>query len=193
MTMPDPPHDLGKTVIVVMGVAGSGKSTVAHLLAQQLGWTRIEGDDLHPPENVAKMTAGTPLSDSDREPWLRMIAQRIDQTEGDQVITCSALRRSYRDILRTAHARVRFLHLNGSQALLGSRLGARSDHFMPSSLLASQLDTLEPLTPDEDGVSVDIQGTPADIVARALQALDLDNPSLTQKATDEPHPDTEPG
>jgi gluconokinase len=193
MTMPEPPRNLGKTVIVVMGVAGSGKSTVAQLLAQQLGWTRIEGDDLHPPENVAKMTAGTPLSDADREPWLRRISQRIDQTEGDQVITCSALRRSYRDILRTANARVRFLHLSGSRALLGSRLGARSDHFMPSSLLASQLDTLEPLTLDEDGVSVDIQGTPADIVARALQALDLDNASLTQNATDEPHPNTERG
>ncbi len=191
--MPEPPRELGKTVIVVMGVAGSGKSTVAQLLAQQLGWTRIEGDDLHPPENVAKMAAGTPLSDADREPWLRGISQRIDETEGHQVITCSALRRSYRDILRTANARVRFLQLSGSRALLSSRLGARTDHFMPSSLLASQLDALEPLTPDEDGVSVDIHGTPAAIVARALQALDLDIPSQTQKATEEPHLDTEPG
>ena len=142
--MPEPPRELGKTVIVVMGVAGSGKSTVAQLVAQQLGWTRIEGDDLHPPENVAKIAAGTPLSDADREPWLRGICQRIDETEGHQVITCSALRRSYRDILRTANARVRFLQLSGSRTLLSSRLGARTDHFMPSSLLASQLDTLEP-------------------------------------------------
>jgi gluconokinase len=193
MTMTEPPRELGKTVIVVMGVAGSGKSTIAQLLAQQLGWMNIEGDDLHPPENVAKMAAGTPLSDADREPWLRRISQRIDHTEGHQVITCSALRRSYRDILRTADARVRFLHLTGSRDVLGSRLGARTEHFMPSSLLASQLETLEPLTPDEDGVSIDIHGTPTDIVARALQALQLDKSAAAQDSTDEnPHRDTEP-
>jgi gluconokinase len=129
---------------------------------------------LGPPQNVAKMAAGTPLSDAEREPWLREISQRINLTEGNQVITCSALRRRYRDILRTADARVRFLHLSGSRDVLGSRLGGRTDHFMPSSLLASQLDTLEPLGPYEDGVSVDIRSTQADILARALQALNLD-------------------
>jgi gluconokinase len=193
MTAPGRRHELQKTVVVVMGVAGSGKSTIAQLLAQQLGWTSIEGDDLHPPQNVAKMAAGTPLSDAEREPWLREISQRINQTEGNQVITCSALRRSYRDILRTADARVRFLHLSGSQDVLGSRLGGRIDHFMPSSLLVSQLDTLEPLGPDEDGVSVDIGGTPADILARALQAFNLDTPAAAENVTDQTlQHDTEP-
>jgi gluconokinase len=193
MTTPGRRHELHKTVVVVMGVAGSGKSTIAQLLAQHLGWTSIEGDDLHPPQNVAKMAAGTALSDAEREPWLRAISQRIDQTEGNQVITCSALRRSYRDILRTADARVRFLYLSGSQDVLGSRLGGRTDHFMPSSLLASQLDTLEPLGPDEDGVGVDIRGTPADTLARALQALNLDTPGASENATDQTlQNDTEP-
>jgi gluconokinase len=180
-----------KTVIVVMGVAGSGKSTIADLFAQRLGWTRIEGDDLHPPENVAKMAAGMPLNDADREPWLRLICQRINRTAGNQVITCSALRRGYRDILRTADGQVRFLHLSGSTELLGARIGARTEHFMPPSLLISQLDALEPLTPDEDGVAVDIQGTPADIVARAMQALDLDDPGWGRESADDTvHHDT---
>ena len=168
-----------------MGVAGSGKSTIADMFARQLGWTRIEGDDLHPPQNVAKMAAGMPLTDVDREPWLRLICERINQTDGNQVITCSALRRGYRDILRTAEARVRFLHLSGSTEVLAARIGARTDHFMPPSLLTSQLDALEPLTPDEDGVVVDVQGTPADIVTRALQALDLDIPSTARESADD--------
>ena len=180
----EPQTRSGKTAVVVMGVAGSGKSTVADLFAQQLGWSRIEGDDLHPAENVARMAAGTPLTDADREPWLRLICQRIDRTEGNQVITCSALRRGYRDILRTAEARVRFLHLSGSTELLAARIGARTDHFMPPKLLTSQLDALEPLTPDEDGVVVDVEGTPADIVARALQALDLHKPSAFHQGLD---------
>jgi gluconokinase len=173
---PEPPTGFGKTAVVVMGVAGSGKSTIADMFAQQLGWTHIEGDDLHPPENVAKMAAGKPLTDADREPWLRLICDRVNQTEGNQVITCSALQRAYRDILRSADARVRFLHLSGSTELLTTRIDARTDHFMPPSLLTSQLEALEPLTSDEDGVVVDVAGTPAEIVARALQALDLGKP-----------------
>jgi gluconokinase len=176
MTVPD------KTVIVVMGVAGSGKTTVARLLAQDLGWRQTEADDLHGPENVAKMAAGIPLTDSDRAPWLRRICQRIDETEGSQVVTCSALRRSYRDILRTANARVRFLHLHGSPDTLASRIGARTDHFMPASMLTSQMETLEPLTSDEDGVSVDIDGTPIEIVRRALLALDLTPPPTSHES-----------
>jgi gluconokinase len=167
MTVPD------KTVIVVMGVAGSGKTTIAALLAQNLGWKQTEADDLHSPENVAKMAAGIPLTDSDRAPWLRRICQRIDKTEGNQVVTCSALRRSYRDILRNANARVRFLHLHGSPETLAARIGARTDHFMPASMLTSQMETLEPLAADENGVIIDIDGTPTEIVQRALLALDL--------------------
>ena len=165
-----------KTVIVVMGVSGSGKTTIARLLAGELGWRYTEADDLHSPENVARMAAGIPLTDSDRAPWLRLICQRIDETEGNQVVACSALRRMYRDILRTANARVRFLHLSGSPDTLSSRLGGRADHFMPASLLRSQIITLEPLTTDEDAVSVDIDGTPEEIVKSALLALDLSHP-----------------
>ena len=128
------------------------------------------------------MAAGIPLTDSDRAPWLRRICQRIDETEGNQVVTCSALRRSYRDILRTANARVRFLHLHGSPETLASRIGARTDHFMPASMLTSQMATLEPLTADEDGVSVDIDGTPTEIVQRALLALDLTPPTASPDA-----------
>lgn len=170
-----------KTVIIVMGVTGSGKTTIARLLAGELGWRQTEADDLHSPENVAKMAAGIPLTDSDRAPWLRLICRRVDETEGDQVVTCSALRRRYRDILRTANARVRFLHLNGSRDTIGSRLGARTDHFMPPSLLASQIVTLEPLNADEDGASVDIDGTPRAILHRALEALDLNPPTASPR------------
>jgi gluconokinase len=176
MTVPD------KTVIIVMGVAGSGKTTIAQRLAQDLGWKQTEADDLHSPENVAKMAAGIPLTDNDREPWLRLICQWIDETAGNQVVTCSALRRSYRDILRTADARVRFLHLHGSQDTLASRIGARTDHFMPAAMLTSQMETLEPLTSDEDGVSVDIDGTPIEIVQRALLALDLTPPPTSHES-----------
>ncbi|HET9647214.1 MAG TPA: gluconokinase [Microlunatus sp.] len=169
-----------KNVIVVMGVAGSGKSTVAELVAHELGWTLTEADDLHSPDNVEKMAAGTPLTDADREPWLRLICRRIERTDGDQVVACSALRRRYRDILgRTNAARVRFLHLEGSRDLIGSRLDARTGHFMPSTMLQSQLDTLEPLAHDEDGASITIDGSPQDILRRALTALDL-NPETAE-------------
>ncbi len=128
------------------------------------------------------MAAGIPLTDSDRAPWLQRISQRIDETEENQVVTCSALRRSYRDILRTASARVRFLHLHGSPDTLASRIGARTDHFMPASMLTFQMETLDPLTSDEDGVSVDIDGTPIEIVQRALLALDLTPPPTSHES-----------
>jgi gluconokinase len=119
------------------------------------------------------MASGTPLTDADRLPWLQRICDRIDATEGNQVVTCSAFRRRYRDLLRTSAARVRFLHLSGTRAILSSRLIARTDHFMPVTLLTSQVNTLEPLAGDQDGVSVDIDGSPAEIVERASIALDL--------------------
>jgi gluconokinase len=165
-----------------MVATGSPKTTIARLLAEDLGWKQTEADDLHNPESVAKMSAGIPLTDSDREPWLRRICQRIDETEGNQVVTCSALRQSYRDILRTANARVRFLHLHGTPDTLASRIGARTDHFMPASMLTSQMETLEPPTTDEDGVSVDIDGTPTEIVQRALLALELTPPTASPRS-----------
>jgi gluconokinase len=156
-----------------MGVAGCGKSTVAEGLAERLGWPLVEGDDLHSAENKAKMAAGTPLTDADRMPWLTAIRDWIDQTPGHAVVTCSALRRSYRDLLRTANGRVRFVHLTGSRATLGSRIGARTGHFMPASMLISQLETLEPLEPDEDGVVVDVDASREEIVDAALRRLGL--------------------
>lgn len=162
-----------KTTIVVMGVAGSGKTTVAQDLARRLGWPIFEGDDYHSAASKAKMSAGTPLTDADRMPWLTTIRDAIDRTPTHQVVTCSALRRAYRDVLRTAQGRVRFLHLTGSRAVLGSRIGARTGHFMPPAMLISQLETLEALQPDEDGVVVDIDAGPKEIVDTALRRLGL--------------------
>lgn len=168
----DPGHT-HKTVLVVMGVAGCGKTTVAHQLATRLGWTFAEADDFHPPANVEKMSSGVPLTDDDRWPWLADIRTWIDTTPTDAVITCSALRRSYRDVLSAANARVRFVHLDGTVDQLSARLSARIGHFMPASMLASQLDTLERLEPDEDGVVIPIDATPTEIAERALRALGL--------------------
>ncbi len=161
-------------VLVVMGVSGSGKSTVAGLLAHQLGWDLEEGDDLHPASNVAKMSAGIPLSDDDRWPWLDKIAAwiRHHTAAGDPgVITCSALKRIYRDRLRGDH--VVFVHLVGSREAIAQRLGTRSGHFMPATLLASQMDTLEPPGPDENTLVVDLGHTPADEAAEIIRRLQL--------------------
>jgi gluconokinase len=162
-----------KTTIVVMGVSGCGKSTVARLLSERLGWPMAEGDDFHPPENKGKMAAGTPLTDEDRMPWLETLRDWIDGAPSHAIITCSALKRSYRDILRSARGRVRFLHLDGSPQVLGQRMAARKGHFMPAGLLISQLETLERLQPDEDGTVVDIDRTTEEIVDLALERLRL--------------------
>jgi gluconokinase len=162
-----------KTLVVVMGVAGSGKTTVGQILARRLGWSFAEADDFHSAANVAKMASGIPLTDEDRRPWLESIRSWADASPGDSVITCSALRRSYRDILRGAQATVRFVHLNGTPEAIGARIAARTDHFMPSSMLASQIATLEPLESDEDGVVIEITGTPEEIAASAIKALGL--------------------
>jgi gluconokinase len=162
-----------KTTIVVMGVSGCGKSTVAKVLADRLGWGMAEGDDFHPPENKAKMRAGTPLTDADRGPWLESIRDHLDRQPSHMVVTCSALKRSYRDILRTARGRVRFLHLHGSPTVLAERMRNRPGHFMPPALLVSQLETLEHLQPDEDGTMVDIERDTEEIVDLALERLRL--------------------
>lgn len=162
--------------VVVMGVAGSGKSTVGALLAEALGRPFAEGDDFHSATNVAKMHRGTPLTDHDRADWLAAIRDWMSEEARHGrgvVLTCSALRRTYRDTLREARGAVVFLHLSGSIDEIQRRMAERSGHFMPVSLLPSQLATLEPLGEDEDGVTVHVEPEPADIVARALPAIDL--------------------
>lgn len=145
---PTPPRHL-----VVMGVSGSGKSTLAAALAADLGLPMAEADEFHPPENIAKMAAQTPLTDEDRWPWLESLRDWMStQAATGSVITCSALRRSYRDVLRTAAGRVVFLHVDVEIPRLNTRLAHRSGHFMPPALLESQLSTLEALEPGEDGV-----------------------------------------
>lgn len=163
-------------VLVVMGVSGVGKTTVATGLARRLGWGFLEGDELHPAENIAKMSAGVPLNDDDRLPWLRAIAAELSARAArgeNTVVTCSALKRRYRDVLRTADARVRVVHLEAGADLIAQRLSHRTGHFMPPTLLPSQLADLEPLAPDEDGVLVNVAGTPTESVELALAALDL--------------------
>lgn len=162
--------------IVVMGVSGTGKSTVAQALQQRLGWPFAEGDDLHPAANIAKMAAGIPLEDADRWPWLDAIATwtSAQAEEGrSTIITCSALRRTYRDRLRAAADGTVFVHLVGSPGLLAERMAGRKGHFMPSSLLASQLKTLEPLGDDEAKVELDVVEAPDVIADRAISELGL--------------------
>lgn len=140
--------------IVVMGPSGSGKSTVGAALAEGLGARFVDGDDLHPLTNVEKMAAGTPLDDADRMPWLRVVGRTL-VGEARVVVACSALRRRYRDAIRSEAPDAFFVELHVAQEKLTQRLGGRSDHFMPASLLDSQLDAWEPLTDDESGIQVD--------------------------------------
>jgi gluconokinase len=146
-----------KSPIVVMGVSGSGKSTVGAALAQRLRVPFADADDFHPEANVAKMSAGHALNDEDRHPWLDAIGDWLANHCGEGgVMSCSALKRKYRDQLRKHCPQVRFLHLSGSPGVIGRRQASRPGHFMPASLLASQFDTLEPLEADEHGVVVDV-------------------------------------
>jgi gluconokinase len=162
-------------IVVVMGVSGSGKSTVAALLAAALGCQFQEGDELHPRENVEKMHGGTPLTDADRMPWLRKIAAEIDgwHARGEcGVMTCSALKRSYRDIIIGNRRDVVLVYLKGSQELVRRRMIARHEHFMPVALLDSQFATLEEPTPDEHPIIVDIGGKPAEIAHEIVCRLE---------------------
>jgi gluconokinase len=161
-------------IVVVMGVSGSGKTTVAVLLARALRCPFREGDDFHPPANVEKMRGGTPLTDEDRLPWLRRIAAEIDgwRARGESaVVTCSALKRSYRDIVIGDRPEVRLVYLEGSRALIEQRMAARQDHFMPVALLDSQFRVLEKPGHDERPIIVDIGPSPEEIVAEIVRQL----------------------
>lgn len=164
------------TIVVVMGVAGSGKSTVARALAEQEGWTMLEGDSFHPPANIAKMKAGTPLTDEDRWPWLRAIAAKEDELRAagkSAVVACSALKRAYRDILIGDRPQTLLLYLRGSRELIGERMRARKNHFMPPALLISQFATLEEPEPDERPIIVDVEGSSEAVTAEALERLNV--------------------
>ncbi len=169
-----PPHHL-----VVMGVSGVGKSSIGRALALALGLEFVEGDELHPPRNVALMAAGTPLTDADRAGWLGAVAACLGQAQAGGrglVVSCSALKRSYRDRLRAACPGLRLVYLHGSADLLRLRLQSRSDHYMPVSLLDSQLATLEPPDPDESALALDIAPPTPQVLAAALAQLQAPSP-----------------
>ena len=160
--------------IIVMGVSGSGKSTIGALLAERLGWPFADADGFHPPENVAKMAAGTPLTDADRWPWLDAIAAHIDAARKagqPVVVACSALRRAYRDRLRAGHGDLLFLHLSGAPEVIAARQAARQGHFMPPSLMASQFATLEDISDEPDALEVSVATEPKKVVNAAMVAI----------------------
>jgi gluconokinase len=162
--------------LVVMGVSGSGKSTIADKLAERLGWRYEDGDRFHPAGNVAKMSAGHPLTDEDRSPWLQAIADEIDRVckAGEHaVIACSALKRAYRDILVHGRDDVRIVYLEGTQTLIADRLAVRKNHFMPPGLLDSQFKTLEPPAANESAVTVSIDASVDAIVDDIVRQLGL--------------------
>lgn len=164
------------SVLVVMGVSGSGKTTIAAQLARRLGWTFEDGDWFHPAANVEKMKAGTPLTDDDRRPWLEAIADWIAETHRagtHGVVACSALKRAYRDILvgREPGA-ARIVYLEGSRELIGHRMAMRHGHFMPPELLDSQFATLEPPGPDEHPLTVSVEPRPNEVVSSIVAALE---------------------
>ena len=162
--------DVGRDIYVVMGVAGSGKSLVGAALAETLGLEFVEGDQYHPAENVARMSAGIPLTDADRQGWLKALAARMRtavNSSNGLVVACSALKRSYRDLLRSESSapRVQFIFLRGDRALIGERIAGRRGHYMPASLLDSQFETLEEPSPDEHAWVLDVTAPPDDLVA----------------------------
>lgn len=168
------PHDTAPIHLVVMGVSGTGKTSLAEALTQEFGLTFAEGDDLHPASNIDKMSAGFPLTDEDRAPWLALIAGWMTeqaQAGNNTVVTCSALKKSYRDTLRSAQGRVIFVHLAGEKAIIADRMQHRAGHFMPASLLDSQFATLEPLSPTEEGIVVDIAGSKQEVAQAAIHGV----------------------
>ena len=167
----EPTWEASRIRWVVMGVSGCGKSTVGLHLADARGDVYVEGDAFHPPANVAKMSAGQPLNDDDRSDWLRALKGQIRAAREEGlglVLACSALKRSYRDLLREADPALRFAHLQGPRELIAERLSARTDHYMPPLLLDSQLAALEPLAQDEQGIALDIRHAPAQLVQEIL-------------------------
>ncbi len=166
--------DKSPCALIVMGVSGSGKSTIAVALAERLGWTFEDGDRFHPASNVAKMSAGHPLNDDDRWPWLEAIADeigRVCEAGGHVVIACSALKRAYRDVLGRGRKDVRLVFLDGSQALIADRLANRKGHFMPPGLLDSQFKTLEPPAADERPIAVSIDAPVETIIDNIVAQL----------------------
>jgi gluconokinase len=162
--------------LVIMGVSGSGKTTVARILTERLGWPYAEADEFHPQANIDKMSAGTPLTDEDRWPWLAAMRDWLSEQARagrSTIVTCSALKLAYRDVLREAEGRVRFIHLTAAPEVIAPRLGHREGHFMPPSLLPSQFATLEPLAEGEDGVVVVVDVPPEEVADRALAALGI--------------------
>ncbi|OUJ01295.1 gluconokinase [Acetobacter cibinongensis] len=167
-------QDVRKSLLVVMGVSGSGKTTIAEGLHKELGWPFQEGDALHPQHNVQKMAAGIPLTDEDRLPWLNQCRAWLDQCAqagSGAILTCSALKRSYRDVLRASGLDLIFIHLTTDHNTLLKRVTNRSGHYMPASLLPSQINTLEPPEADERALEVDATAPAADIIAKILSTL----------------------
>ncbi|GCD91424.1 gluconokinase [Nocardioides sp. LS1] len=162
---------MSQPLLVVMGVSGSGKSTVGAALAQRFGVPFEDADDLHPAANIAKMSAGQPLDDLDREPWLERIGEWLATRADGGVVSCSALKRSYRDHLRRHVPDLGFVHLEGSHEVIARRQASRPGHFMPASLLASQFATLEPLEADERGIVVDVDQSVDAIVEQAVTRI----------------------
>lgn len=163
-----------KPLLVLMGVSGSGKTTVGEVLAAELGIPFADADDMHSESNVRKMAAGQPLTDEDRSPWLRRVGQELrNARESGLVVACSALKRQYRDMILSVEPAAKFVLMDGPKELFIERLSMREGHFMPASLLDSQLDTLERLTADEPGVVVTVDGDPADVAHRIVSSLGL--------------------
>jgi carbohydrate kinase (thermoresistant glucokinase family) len=167
-------HRGSPPILVIMGISGSGKSTVAQKLAARLGWPFAEGDTLHPEINIAKMHAGIPLTDADRQPWLARVAAWIDAQRAKRepgIITCSALKRAYRQVIIGDRPEVRLVYLRGGRDLVARHVAGRQDHFMPASLLRSQIDTLEEPDPSEDPLTIEVAAPPGQIAEEIIRRL----------------------